>query len=222
MTRTHPLNKIHLLTIIMMIDTVNTKVSGNDLLRWWGNLEEQWCKAFNEAILGKGPVATRPTKKELQTLFTTPAIRFAGPRAPYPNMSFELTNASGLTELVNVETLVLIHHQVESIANLSRLTQVKGLFIYDNQLASLSGIENMKILSTLHFHLNKVKSLRPLEKLTALTDVYAAHNQLEDLAGLTEQHAEVLEYFRVLPNKPLHQREVIRVENHLGIRCLQG
>ncbi len=205
-----------------MTETKKPHLSAKEMTQWWMDLEEQWRKAFNEAFLNKGPVTDRPSKAELIDIFTTPAIRFAGPRAPYPNMSFELTNASGLKELIAVETLALIHHNVESIEAFSKLTNVNGLFIYDNQVTSLKGIENMKGLQTFHFHANQITSLAPLEGLTMLKDVYATDNQIEDLEGITEAHAENLEIFRVMPNKKLHRREMLRVENTYGIRCMQG
>ena len=83
-------------------------------------------------------------------LYAAPALRFAGPSAPYPNMNFELTNVSGVKDLRNLETLVVIHHQIEDISELSALKQLKHLFVYDNNISSLSGIEELTNLEILY------------------------------------------------------------------------
>ena len=83
------------------------------LKEWWDSLESQWKKAFNEAVLGNGPIENRPTRTEMESIHSAPAFRFAGPRAPYPNMSFELSNMTGLEKLDQVETLVVTFHSIQ-------------------------------------------------------------------------------------------------------------
>lgn len=100
----------------------------NLLQTWWQQLEPQWKQAFAVTVFQH---TNEPTPDELAQLYAAPALRFAGPSAPYPNMNFELTNVSGLKDLHNLETLVVIHHQIEDISELSALKQLKHLFVYD-------------------------------------------------------------------------------------------
>ena len=46
--------------------------------------------------------------------------------------------------------------------------------------------------------------------------------KMTDLEGITEKHSDKLLNFRILLNSKLHQREMIKLENKIGIRCLRG
>ena len=91
---------------------------------WWGQLETQWKQAF-EVITGH---LNMPGDIELDKLFTTPTIRLAGPKAPFPNVQFELTNLSGIKYLSNLSIVIITHHQIKSIEVLSNLPNLKSFF----------------------------------------------------------------------------------------------
>lgn len=188
-------------------------------LSWWNELEDQWKKAFNEAIWRKGAVLDAPNEEELEWLATSPALRFAGPRAPYPNMTFELSNLSGLPALKTTETLVLTYHSLRSIEEVAHLKRLKSLFVNNNLIRSLDGIQPLRHLEMLYAQYNELDSIEQIRKLTKLREVYIHDNQLNSLEGLREDHTKALETFIVLPNKQLPDKEVLRVENKLGIRC---
>ena len=80
--------------------TITTAEEGK---AWWAALEPQWKKAYNQAMLGKGPVDDTPSDKDILDLFVCPNFRFAGPKAGRPNISFELTNLSGLANMHQAE-----------------------------------------------------------------------------------------------------------------------
>lgn len=189
---------------------------------WWYQLEPQWRKAFNEAGLNKGAIEDIPILEEATALFQSPAIRFAGPRAPYPNMTFELTNLSGLATLKDVQILVVIHHQIKSLELLKTFRKITGLFVYDNQLTNLKGIEQMSELTSLYCQQNQLKDLEPIKGLKKLQELYVTDNVLTSLSALRDHHGDTIQSFRVLPNNKLPQREIMRVENEVGIRCLTG
>lgn len=190
--------------------------------KWWNELSETWQKAFNQVFFGKGETLLTPTDEQLHSLWHTEVLRFAGPKALYPNISFELDNLDGLSPLKKLKILVVAHHQISSIKLLTAHTALESLFVFDNCLKSISGIEKLFNLKMFYFQNNQITSLEPLKKLTQLEDVYATNNQLTNLAGITEKHSDKLRTFRILPNNNLPQKEIIKMENRIGIRCLKG
>lgn len=188
---------------------------GPDLL-WWRQLSPGWKQAFAETVFHH---ANEPTPGELAQLFALQALRFAGPRAAYANMRFELTDLSGVAALTNLTVLVVIHHRIETITEVQSLTQLKALFLLDNQIKSLAGIEDLLSLEQLYVQLNQIDSLKPVAKLTNLKELYVHDNPLSSLEGLTEAHSEKLEGFFCKPNEGLKQKEIMRVERELYIRC---
>ncbi|RXK60948.1 leucine-rich repeat domain-containing protein [Lacibacter luteus] len=188
----------------------------SSLQHWWRQLEPQWQQAFSITAFQH---TNEPTPDELAQLYATPALRFAGPSAPYPNMNFELTNLSGVEALQNLETLVVIFQKIETVKEVSRLKSLKHLFLYSNQVNSLNGIEALTALEMLYVQDNQISSFQQVEKLINLRELYINGNKIENLNGLTEEHAEKLQMFFCKPNDLLKQKEMLRVERELGIRC---
>ncbi len=189
--------------------------------QWWNTLPPYWKTAFNEAVLGKN-ATYEPTEADLQKIHSTPALRFAGPRAPYPNMKVELSNLAGLEALKNVEILVVTHHQIGDLRGLEQLTRIKSLFLFNNRITHLNGVDKMTRLEELYFQNNQVASLEPLRGLTNLKKVYCSNNKLSSFEGITAAHSKSLTDFSCLPNDGLSPKEIIRLENRLGIRCVKG
>ena len=183
---------------------------------WWAELEPQWQAAFQMAFFGH---TNQPTDEELENLWQAPVLRFAGPRAPYPNIRFELTNCSGLKGMSRLETLILTNHRIDSIRELAQLTKLKSLFVNDNAIRSLAGIEGLRQLEQLYAQVNQIDSLEPIRSLTHLREVCAHVNALKTLDGLTPTHTHSLKALFCLPNEHLTDREIIRTERSLGIRC---
>lgn len=192
------------------------------LKEWWDGLESQWKKAFNEAVLGKGPIENRPTRTEMESIHAAAALRFAGPNAPYPNMTFGLTNLSGLAQISKVETLVVIFHPIQQLGDLSHMAGLTGLFVNNCQLQSLKGIEDLEQLKLLYATVNEITDIKPIKKLTHLADFQFAHNKVASLKGITKKHVANMKNFICLPNEGLPDKDIIKVENRLGIRCKRG
>lgn len=162
--------------------------------------------------------SNEPSPEELVQLNQTSVLRFSGPAAPYPNMAFELSELSGIAALHNLELLVATHHQISNIEALSSLKKMKHLFLFNNRIQSLKGIESLTALEQLYVQFNRIESLQPIEALSNLQEVYIHNNNLSSLEGLTEEHSEKLVKFFCMPGNNLPQKELIRVENNLGIR----
>ncbi|MCC6726575.1 MAG: leucine-rich repeat domain-containing protein [Saprospiraceae bacterium] len=186
---------------------------------WWHSLEPQWQMAFNQVMLQRGPVTDLPDEAGFAKIFEHKFLRFAGPRAPYPNMNFELTNLSGLAVFEDAEMISATFHQIKSMHEIAHIRGLKSLFLDNNQLVNLEGVEDMAELKELYVQANLLESLKPIEKLTGLTALYCSDNKLINLDGLTEDHSDNLRFFVCLPNEGIKQREIIRVENTLGIKC---
>ena len=185
-------------------------------LNWWQRLIPEWKSAFAETFF-KHP--NEPTDDELAQLFLCPVLRLVGPRAPYPNMTFELTNLSGVTALINLEILIVAYHQVTKIAEVCNLHKLKSLFINNNNISTLTGIEELIMLEQLYVQHNAVSSIKEVGALVNLKELYIHDNNISSLIGLTDAHTEKLETFYCKPNSQLKQREMLRVENQLFIRC---
>ena len=187
---------------------------------WWNGLSDAWKQAFNEVALRRS--STEPLDETmLMNVFTSPNHRFAGPKAPYPNMSFELTDMSGLMGLPNLEIAVVTFHKLTHIREAANFKNLRSFFVYNNDITSLEGIETLVDLQELYFNVNKVSSLQPLATLTNLKTVYCNYNQISSLEGIGEAHAENLENFFCLPN-PVKDAVAMRFEREVGIRCKKG
>jgi Leucine-rich repeat (LRR) protein len=188
---------------------------------WWKTLSNPWKIAFNQ-------VALRRTSQEIlddQTLFNiyySEAHRFAGPLAPYPNMDFELTDLSGITQLPNAKIVVVTFHQIPNLKEIAHMKQIQSLFVFNNHMTSLEGVEGLTELQELYFNVNQVDTLKPLANLTKLHTIYCNYNKITSLEGVGKQHIGTLKQFVCLPNDFLPDSEVIRMEREIGIRCVKG
>lgn len=191
--------------------------------QWWRDLEAQWKMAYNESVYGKGPTLEPPKDEELMLLLLQiDTLRFAGPLAQHPNISTPLTNLSGLIPLYHLTYLSISNMSISDLRPLRRFTKMRYLFIYENQITSLEGIEQMTELEDLYVQNNQLTSLLPLQSLTNLSTIYVSNNRLTSLQGITKAHAEKLKKLYVLPNDDLPDREVIRIQNELGVLCRTG
>ena len=189
--------------------------------KWWSELSPTWKRAFNEVVLRRTSEDPMPDDA-LHHIWHAPALRFAGPQAPFPNMSFELDNLDGVLALHRVEIFVFTFHNLRSIKPLAQVPQIKSLFLFNNRIDSLEGVEALTQLQELYFNVNEVRSLKPLEKLTGLHTLYCNYNHLHTLEGIGPQHAGTLQNFFCLPNNDLPDTEIIRMEREVGIRCQKG
>ncbi len=185
-------------------------------LKWWIELEPQWRAAFQFALFRH---TDQPDNEELEKLWQTTTLRFAGPTAPFANMSFELTNCSGLKGMTNLDILVLTNHSLSSIEEVADMTNLVSLFVNNNKLQSLTGIETLKKLEQLYAQANQLTTIEPIRNLVNLREIYVGLNKLTNLAGLTLKHTKALKAFFCLPDEQLSDREIMRVERTVGIRC---
>ncbi len=204
--------------------STNTPVSTEQLsaaTRWWSQCSDLWKRAFNEVALKRDSTEALPDEM-LLIIYHSPAHRFAGPKAPYPNMSFEVDDLSGLVGLPNIEVLVVTFQQLTHIQEIKHMPSVRSLFVHDNHITSLEGIEALPDLQELYIQGNEITSLLPLAGLTQLKTLYCTDNLFSSLEGVGPEHADNLENFFCLPNPNLKDKTVFAFEQKVGIRCRKG
>jgi Leucine-rich repeat (LRR) protein len=184
-------------------------------VNWWKQLEKQWQEAFKVVL----DHTNDPEPAEPDALYKMQTLRLAGPAAPFPNLPFELTNLSGIQNLLNLEILIITHHKIDNIEVLNHLTKLKSVFLFNNCITDLKGIETLSQLEQLYVQYNRITSIKPVKQLVHLKELYINNNLIATLDGLTEKHSENLKMFVCRPNEQLKQKEIIYVERELGIIC---
>jgi len=206
--------------------TIQIKTTPLEVLKaqqWWNGLETQWKMAFNEGLFGVGPTLEPPKDEFLIMMLTrVDKIRLTGPLAVAPNLSFRLTNLSGVQGLTNLNFLTVSNCEIESLKPLSNLRKLKHLFLNNNRITSLKGIERLTHLEDLYVNVNEITDLKPLKKLTNLKNTYVNYNKLISLEGIHTGHAKNLRNFYVEPNEDLPHKEIIRLQLQEGILCKRG
>lgn len=186
---------------------------------WWQDLSDNWKKAFNQTMFNKGEITDDLTDEELHDIWHSNVFRAAGPTAPFPNLTFEVGDLSGVKALHRLEVLVVINSGLTDITALKKLTNLKSLFIYENNIKRLNGIEKLTGITELHIHENPITSLEPLKGLTNLKKVTARDLKIKSLKGIGKKHVKNLKDFYVLPNEKLPFKEVNKMQNKIGIEC---
>ena len=185
--------------------------------RWWTVLEPQWKMAFQIAILNH---QNSPSDEDLDMVFNAKVLRLAGPTAPYPNINFELTNLSGVQDLIHLEILVATHHKLTTLKEVENLKELKSLYLFNNQITDLQGVEELTKLEQLYVHCNKISTLLPLKSLTQLKEIYVNFNELTSFEGITKHHEKHLKMFFCLPNDKISFKDVMQFERKMGIKCV--
>ncbi|NJB87566.1 Leucine-rich repeat (LRR) protein [Lewinella marina] len=189
---------------------------------WWNGLEPQWRQAFREAFFSRPSPSFSPSEEELHQLLHTQVLRLAGPGAPYSNLSIALTNLSGVVALRDLTYLSVTDCHITTLEELHGHHQLRSLFVQDNRLTSLKGIESCTGLQELYAQNNALSSVAPLRSLTRLHTLYVSGNALTNLDGLTPHHGEVMRDCFVLPNAGLPNREIIRLQQEIGLIPRRG
>jgi len=191
--------------------------------QWWSGLEEQWQLAFNEGVLRLGKIKDTPGDDDLIYVYRDAEnIRLAGPKAQFSNLSFELTNLSGLQSMQKLSFLSVTDMALTGLKELTNSTTLRNLFVQNNQLTSLAGIEGNKELMELYVQDNALTTLLPIQGLTKLQMLCASRNQLENLDGITPAHADEMRQCMVLPNDKLRDRDILKLQNECGIIARKG
>ena len=191
-------------------------------LEWWLDLEPQWRLAFSEAVFmqrkNKSAKEYQPTDEELIFLFEQKKIYVCGKgkfkhRNNSPDISFQLTNLSGLKNLTNLTRIECdFNGKITSLEPLRHLVNLKVLWADNNQIVDLSPLMELPNLERLCIWNNQIKSIEPVLSMLSLYELtiglYDQGNPVETLAPL--KHATNL--------KSLHIGKV----DYVGLKELDG
>ncbi len=150
---------------------VIVEASRTELENWWHGLEEQWKMAFNQAVLTRGEVMTTPDEDQLRSLLKRKKIDIVGSGIllfGLNQLSFKLTNLSGLDELSQVEELNISGHDLTSLRGVEHLEKVDFLNCTSNQITTIEEVGYLKNLKTLIIQDNDLVNVRGVEKLKQL------------------------------------------------------
>ena len=187
---------------------------------WWNELEPQWKKAHNMAILQQQPTH-QPSDDELLSILNVSAVRYVGPSGTHPNLNFTLTNLSGLKHLTDLSIVIATHHHLTGLEGIEHLRKLEKLFVNNNRLKEIKTIGYLSQVTELYCQSNELKNLCPVDTLHSLKVLYCCDNELRSFKGITSAHAKNLTQFVGLPNDRVSNTEVRRLEL-AGIRCERG
>lgn len=152
-------------------EKVIVKATKTDLENWWNGLEEQWKFAFNQTVLTRGEVLTTPEEDQLRSLFKRKKIDIVGSGILFfglNQLSFKLTNLSGLKELSQVEELNISGHDLQSLEGIEHFENLDFLNCTSNQITTIEQIQDITTLKTLIIQDNNLLNLQGIEKMNQL------------------------------------------------------
>lgn len=135
------------------------------------------------------PMLNRRLVAALATAFLAVAGCFNEPSPAYKTVDPALRvylSDRGLVELPEInpkaDYLNLDRNELESVDNISSLTELKWLRLNDNRLSALPDLSNLKKLRRIYLRGNRFKEVpRTLESLTSLTDIDLSSNPISEV-----------------------------------------
>lgn len=216
----HTINQKYEYPVLAPIQKVVDFDTAEKRTAWWNDLEAQWQKAFNQAVLRKEN-EYQPTDEDIKYVLESPTLRLVGARGMHPSIDFELTNLSGVRHLTDLTFLVASHNALIDLKGIEHLEKLETLFVNANKLTSFKEVHYLPQLKKLYVNVNQLRDLHPIESLVNLEMLYCSYNRLTSLEGITTQHAQKLKEFTCLPNDGVTQKEVERIEA-MSINCKKG
>lgn len=150
---------------------VERVITYSELQIWWNNLEEQWKIAINQCVLSRGEITYIPDEDYLRSLFKRKKLDLVGSGIllfGLNQLSFKLTNLSGLKELTQITELNLSGHDLTSLEGIEKFEKLEFLNCTSNQVADLNIISQLTSLKTLIIQDNNLINLRKIEALQDL------------------------------------------------------
>ncbi len=164
-------------------------------IQWWFDLEPQWRQAFNQAVFKrKSPkMSQKYTPKDEELVYLLHELTMldmcGGGDFAYrnnsPDISFQLTNLTGVANLTNLTRLEVDYNgQIESLEPLKHLKNLKTLWCDNNRISDLSPLMGLHNLTDICCWNNQIRSLEPLASMIQLTNLalgyYDHGNPIED------------------------------------------
>lgn len=125
--------------------------------------------------------------------------------------SWDLESLAGIEGLTQLKNLQVTRTGLKSLKGIEGLTQLKKLDLRQNELKSLAGIEGLTQLKELRLDYGRLTSLKGIESLTNLKYLDAPNNRLKS--------AKEIRYLKHLKQLDLNNNRLTEVE---GIRYLKN
>ena len=167
-------------------------------LEWWLDLEPQWRLAFTEAIFmaknAENKNQYQPTDDELMFIFERTNLYICGTgefknRNNQPDITFQLTNLSGVKNLTNLTRLECdFNGEITSLEPLRHLVNLEVLWADNNKIVDLSPLMELPKLERLCIWNNQIRSIEPVLSMISLHELtlglYDEGNPVETVAPL--------------------------------------
>lgn len=98
----------------------------------------------------------------------------------------KLTSLAPLSDLYQLETLIVVGHDIDALAPLSGLTALRYLDISNNAVVNLAPLSGLLNLSELFLGGNAIASISPITQLPALRRLVLAENEIDDAGDLSK------------------------------------
>jgi hypothetical protein len=98
--------------------------------------------------------------------------------------SQNITDLSGIENLINLNTLILAGNQINNIEPLKALTKLTSLDLAKNQISDIAPLRGLSNLTDLSLYDNQISNIEPLKELTNLTALELNNNPITDIAPI--------------------------------------
>lgn len=165
-----------------------TGLAAAELRAWWLALSPDWQRAFNQAVLGRGETVSLPDVGQLRLLHETEELEIVGNGILLFGMrqlSFQLTDLSGLTGLRQLRRLNVSGHALAHLRELADFPALEYLNATANRITTLRGINRLPRLHTLVLRDNRLRTLSGVQHLKSLRHLDVLYNNgLQQIGGV--------------------------------------
>lgn len=185
-------------------------ISKETLENYWWSLSDDWKKALQHAFLRNGETVLLPAEKDLRTLFSAEKLEIVGNGIllfGLEQLSFKLTDLSGLEHFINLKELNLAGNNLKNINGISHLKHLELLNLTANKITTLRGVRHLKNLKYLFLRDNNLKNLSEIQHLKQL-EIFDCinNNRLDSIGKLAE--SETLKELYIFDFKENIEKEV--------------
>lgn len=95
-----------------------------------------------------------------------------------------LSDLTPISQLTNLETLVLFNHNISNLTPISSLVNLRTLRLEVNRIEDIAPLANLRKLESLQIDENLISDLTPLSGLTELKTLWISKNKIADISPL--------------------------------------
>lgn len=96
----------------------------------------------------------------------------------------DITDISGIENLINLQTLDLSHNEISDISELDSLTDLETLDLSYNEISDISKLRGLSNLETLNLNNNQIGDISAIQGLDNLKSLNLSNNKISDIDPL--------------------------------------